>query len=670
MGIAKNRGVGAVAGSGGSGGSSSDKVALIAVGSQPSTPYNVGNKWFYDGKIYTALTTTTADDGQTPAFNTTYIYDGKYYWWNGSDLVAVDETKFVHVDGDETIGGLKTFSKVVRAKTPPLDAIDNEVTTAEWVFNHTLASHKEFGVDIAADGTATRLYGAVGCSFAKSTDTEAGTDDFRQYDIFDTYDVLVKYNAITGKAELFATEGTWEFEHYRGLPGFYDFVAVKIYWYKLQILSAGNVRILVSPEQKAGYNVSPAHYRNGVLHEYVYIAKYVIGNKPFVVEIDSVTAPEQPYTVGYKWFDSGKIYTATSETETDGGVDTEKNTSYLCNNVYYYCDGAELVAQADEEPFTIASGNPPMVSKTVVQFDTLAKTRGLSLFGLKEITTLQLLATVKYASLDWQTKIGKGNTAGWKGDAKAATTETDENFVIVAASAFSAANLTVPATMQCIGVGTSDVTTWYKVLSIEDVTVDNVACKKVFIAGKVSTAANVTVICLGVQLTGGGDNVLGLDGENTANGVLNAEKRPMVNFGIEGLVGNVGQYAGNTVNKVANSAGKILSNPNPEEATANYPTTSDDKGWEVVTTHIPTTNRNNYKFLPSTDLNIDAFLFGDISGGLTGDQQYYTASAGIKRVFYGGTCNYGGNAGGFYLLCDNDLSNHNRRNGGRCVFVP
>lgn len=670
MGVAKNKGIGINSSTAGGGGGVTGKVALIAMNEQPATPYNVGNKWFYNGKIYTALTTTTTDDGVTPDFNTVYLYDGQNYFWDGTTLQIVDETNLVHKDGEETITGKKTFTEEVKVKTPAKDDISNNAATTEWVFNHTLANHKEFGVEIAPDGTATRLFGAAAFTFSKSTDVAAGTDDFKQYDIFNTFNVLVKYNAVSGKAEIVANDGTWEFDNYRGLPGYYDFVGVKIFWYKLKILDTDKIRILISEEPKAGYKVSPAHSRNGVLHEYIYIARYPIGREPLTVAIDSITAPEQPYTIGYKWYDNGKIYTATSETETDGGVDTEKNTSYVCNGTYYYYDGESFVAQAAEEPFTIASGVPPMVSKTVVQFDTLAKTRGLSLFGLKEITSLQLLATVKYASFNWQNVIGSGNTAGWKGDAKAVTTETNENFVIVTKTHWDGSSQinTVDVTKQCIGVGDSSVTTWHKILSVEDVTVDGVACKKVFIADKVSTTANTTVICLGMELTGGADNVLGLDGENTGSGVYNAAKRPNVVFGIQDLFGNCGQFAGNAVNKVANSVGTILSNPNPDGA-VDYPTTTDDKGWEVVTNKIPTTNRNNYKFLPSEDLTIDAFLFGNTSGGLTGDQQYYTASAGIKRIFYGGTCYNGTIAGGFYLSCGNDLSDHGRISGGRCVFV-
>ena len=40
---------------------------------------------------------------------------------------------------------------------------------------------------------------------------------------------------------------------------------------------------------------------------------------------------------------------------------------------------------------------------------------------------------------------------------------------------------------------------------------------------------------------------------------------------------------------------------------------------------------------------------------------------GVSRI--SGACNDGANNGGFYLNCNNDLSNVNRNNGGRYVYA-
>lgn len=97
-------------GGSGSGGGAAGVVALVAKGTQPSTPYVVGSKWFYNGLIYQATSTTTTDGGKTPDTEASYLFDGVYYYWNGSDLVADNQTNLVHITGTETITGDKTFS--------------------------------------------------------------------------------------------------------------------------------------------------------------------------------------------------------------------------------------------------------------------------------------------------------------------------------------------------------------------------------------------------------------------------------------------------------------------------------------------------------------------------------------------------------------------------------
>ena len=85
-------------------------VVLVAMGSQPSTPYTVGSKWFYNGKIYTATSTSAHDSGVVPSYDTAYLFNGTYYYWDGSTLQGADESNLVHISGTETITGDKTFS--------------------------------------------------------------------------------------------------------------------------------------------------------------------------------------------------------------------------------------------------------------------------------------------------------------------------------------------------------------------------------------------------------------------------------------------------------------------------------------------------------------------------------------------------------------------------------
>ena len=114
-------------------------VVLVAMGSQPSTPYTVGSKWFYNGKIYTATTTTAHDSGVTPSYDTAYLFNGTYYYWDGSTLQGADESNLVHISGAETITGNKTFSGSVAlgnnasAQTKPTSDTSNAVATTQFV---------------------------------------------------------------------------------------------------------------------------------------------------------------------------------------------------------------------------------------------------------------------------------------------------------------------------------------------------------------------------------------------------------------------------------------------------------------------------------------------------------------------------------------------------------
>ena len=122
-------GFGAGPGSGGKIGT----VALVAMGSQPSTPYTVGSKWFYNGLIYTATSTTTTDGGVTPSYDTAYLYNGTYYYWDGSALQGADESNLVHISGTETITGDKTFSGELKAVTQPVTDASEKAATTQFV---------------------------------------------------------------------------------------------------------------------------------------------------------------------------------------------------------------------------------------------------------------------------------------------------------------------------------------------------------------------------------------------------------------------------------------------------------------------------------------------------------------------------------------------------------
>lgn len=139
MGYRKGSGYNSGANAGGGGGGQAGVVTLVALGSVPSTPYVRGSKWYYDGKIYTATSTTTADEGVVPSYETSYLYNGTYYYWDGTTLQGADESNLVHKDGTETITGDKTFSGSVAlgdnasAQTKATSDTSDAVATTKFV---------------------------------------------------------------------------------------------------------------------------------------------------------------------------------------------------------------------------------------------------------------------------------------------------------------------------------------------------------------------------------------------------------------------------------------------------------------------------------------------------------------------------------------------------------
>jgi len=601
MGIAKNKGIGVNSSSAGSGGSIAGKVALIAMNEQPATPYNVGNKWFYNGKIYTAVSTSAADDGVVPDYNTVYLYDGQNYFWDGTTLQVSDESNLVHKDGTETITGDKDFTGKTEANTPNTDDISRKVATTEFVYRHSLKSHEELGVSFnGSSATGTRILGATTLNFAISTDAAAGTDDFKEHEVFQSYDVLVKYNSVSAKAELFAVEDTFEFETYKNAAGYDVFRMIHIFWYKLEIDADGGITIILSAEPKDGYKVSPAHSRNGQLHEWIGIGKYAI------------------------------------------------------------CEPADT----DDGQFAVRSGLYPDTNRSQQQYEALVRTKGQRLMGINEVTTLQLLGLVKYASLDWQTKIGQGNTGGWK-EAKVKVGQTDANSVIINNSDWNS-NLNPVIDLCCIKVNEH----WHKVISKETYSENsNYVVLTMEEGATETTVADTTTVYIGMQMTGGADSVLGIDGENTGSGNIGTTRRPILTLGIENLFGNCGARLGGCMNKVASGVATFYINPDPDGDYV-YPNDSNDKGWTAATADFGKTSANNLKFVDSENLDLDAFLPSNNTGGKTGDYAYLTGTNGRYTVFFGGTCNRGGNAGGFCLVCDSALSYAYRTYGARSVFIP
>ena len=200
-------------------------VPLIAMGSEPSTPYTVGSRWFYNGKIYTATSTTTTDGGVVPSYDTAYLYNGTYYYWDGSTLQGADESNLVHISGTETITGNKTFSGSVAlgdnasAQTKPTSDTSNAVATTKFVKD--FAEDGEWQkpadwVDIRSGALSNSIYFLV--AHSKPVENE-GVFSIANYPIFsvlaylsnsaNTYDVFVDGIKVATTAHNTTTEINW-----------------------------------------------------------------------------------------------------------------------------------------------------------------------------------------------------------------------------------------------------------------------------------------------------------------------------------------------------------------------------------------------------------------------------------------------------------------------------
>ena len=201
-------------------------VVLVAMGSQPSTPYTVGSKWFYNGKIYTATTTTAHDSGVVPSYDTAYLYNGTYYYWDGSTLQGADESNLVHISGTETITGDKTFSGELKAVTQPIDDASTKAATTEFVKNFDDA--KEWTppsdwIDIRSGALPRSIYLLVGHAadyssyryfdfHVRLSDTTHNYKVYIDYQLFGTYasgaDVMIDWQTLaltSGKTTTFPT---------------------------------------------------------------------------------------------------------------------------------------------------------------------------------------------------------------------------------------------------------------------------------------------------------------------------------------------------------------------------------------------------------------------------------------------------------------------------------
>lgn len=162
---------------GGSGGGSGKAETLnYFQETQPTNPQN-GQTWFntVDSKIYT-YKDGQWDKGKTPTIGTFYLYDNKYYTYNGATLVENEISKKKYVVGEEVLIGewvedgitYDLYRKVINIGPLPdstqANYRHNITNKHQFVYIYGFAKGQSNWLTIpnAAPGTNNNIYLAVG----------------------------------------------------------------------------------------------------------------------------------------------------------------------------------------------------------------------------------------------------------------------------------------------------------------------------------------------------------------------------------------------------------------------------------------------------------------------------------------------------------------------------
>ena len=152
-------------------------------------------------------------------------------------------------------------------------------------------SRKVYGISFDENGIATRLYDSKGLIFEPSSTSVAGRDDFINIDNghspFHIRECLTTYNSSTCKQEVVAYEGDENYAANRENADYNVMIEFPKFYYK----RPSKYEWLVSSYPLNGFAASPWHYRDGYMHEYAYVGKYMT-NSGFM------SRPEQVGLVG------------------------------------------------------------------------------------------------------------------------------------------------------------------------------------------------------------------------------------------------------------------------------------------------------------------------------------------------------------------------------------
>ena len=125
------------------------------------------------------------------------------------------------------------------------------------------------------DTTGVRTYGAENFNFVRSTITNAGKDDFTDKGAgpFRIRECVTLHDAITHEHTVIGYKGDANWDSIKNNSSYNRMIEFPKFYYNRPT----PYEFMVSSNYQEGFLPSPMHYRNGVLHDKVYVTKYRVG---------------------------------------------------------------------------------------------------------------------------------------------------------------------------------------------------------------------------------------------------------------------------------------------------------------------------------------------------------------------------------------------------------
>jgi archaellum component FlaC len=307
------------------------------------------------------------------------------------------------------------------------------------------------------------------------------------------------------------------------------------------------------------------------------------------------------------------------------------------------------------------SGLYQKINFTEAQFETALRARGMRVMGINEYGYLQMLGSIKYNNLNWQSAVGNGVVSTYA-SVKATVSESSVSRVIVSNSdavKFSVGN---PVHVSVVGTGIN-----FTISSISDYDTSNKAIKLIGQSTTFSTVAGSTTIEMSCTKSGGCDPVLGLDGEVS---VGSAGTKSVLTMGLENLYGNCFKE----LSGIVRIDKELYINPNPD-SNPTWPSSASDatsKGWIKVNGTFSDTTGYIKTFIydsKNPHILIPSAIGGDSSNPV-GDYYYTNSDASPHIVLLGGNLNYGAYSGPFFANLSVGVAASGWNFGAFGVFIP